>query len=224
MLRDPRCRIRGCKHFRGVEQPDGTEQSEVVTCAAFPDGIPDQIAYGRVLHVKPYPGDNGIQFESSGADKAFDPSQPRDDRGRWAQTSDFGTVAQVKELAPRFAEEAQKEYDAWDQDEDGFDEVFGSGGICDAIADRIQSVLNENGVEYTTTFNSPVGTNHTWVFALLDDGVYEIDIPPHVYERGGGYNWEKRPGVHFTADDVVINLVDATVKTPQQFEDAYGPE
>jgi hypothetical protein len=30
---------------------------------AFPEGIPEDIAYGRVVHQVPYPGDDGITFE-----------------------------------------------------------------------------------------------------------------------------------------------------------------
>lgn len=36
------------------------------TCAAFPDGIPDEIWRGDNDHTKPYPGDNGIRFERKG--------------------------------------------------------------------------------------------------------------------------------------------------------------
>lgn len=32
-------------------------------CAAFPQGIPDEIFTGRHNHTEPYPGDNGIRFE-----------------------------------------------------------------------------------------------------------------------------------------------------------------
>jgi hypothetical protein len=62
-LLEPKCWTRRCKHFRGVKQADGTEATEVNYCEAFPDGIPDEIAYGDNPHTEPYVGDRGIQFE-----------------------------------------------------------------------------------------------------------------------------------------------------------------
>ncbi|SFT73294.1 hypothetical protein SAMN02910340_02084 [Methanosarcina thermophila] len=44
-----------CKHFIDEEGP--------MRCEAFPDGIPEDIVLGDNDHKKPYPRDNGIQFE-----------------------------------------------------------------------------------------------------------------------------------------------------------------
>lgn len=56
MLREPQCFKRRCKHFEDVNQPDGTELTEVNVCKAFPNGIPDKIAYGSNKHLKPIQG------------------------------------------------------------------------------------------------------------------------------------------------------------------------
>jgi hypothetical protein len=40
------------------------KSKEFMACEAFPRGIPDEISTGEVDHTKPYPGDNGIQFEA----------------------------------------------------------------------------------------------------------------------------------------------------------------
>ena len=63
MLQEPKCFTRKCKHYLGVIQPDGTEMTETNSCEAFPESIPNEIAYGNNDHTKPFPGDNGIQFE-----------------------------------------------------------------------------------------------------------------------------------------------------------------
>ena len=39
------------------------KNSDDFTCAAFPDGVPDDILTNFRTHVEPYPGDNGIRFD-----------------------------------------------------------------------------------------------------------------------------------------------------------------
>jgi hypothetical protein len=51
-LYTPNCYTRGCKHFLGVSQSDGTEATEYVYCLAYPKGIPNDIAYGDAQHLK----------------------------------------------------------------------------------------------------------------------------------------------------------------------------
>jgi hypothetical protein len=70
MLLEPNCAKRRCRHLRGVEWLGKEEDTEVCVCAAFPDGIPDEIAYGDDLHLKPRPGQgNDVVFEEGEADE-----------------------------------------------------------------------------------------------------------------------------------------------------------
>ena len=64
MMIAPKCFERGCKHYLGVEQPDGTEMTERNVCKAFPEGIPDVILSGKNLHTVPLAEQhNSIVFE-----------------------------------------------------------------------------------------------------------------------------------------------------------------
>lgn len=38
-------------------------------CKAFPEGIPYDLLHSKFEHNKPYPGDNGIQFEGTQGQK-----------------------------------------------------------------------------------------------------------------------------------------------------------
>lgn len=116
-----------------------------------------------------------------------------------------------KRYASKLADVAQKVYDGWD--ESNVDE-FAGGGICHLIAEDIASELGSNGIE-ATTVSSEIGEQHVWVVAKLEDGVYNIDIPPGVYERGGGYTWSKIEGVQFSPEDIIIERIDPD---PESFE------
>jgi hypothetical protein len=57
MLRQSQCGF--CKHFLDGVKVLETENTKIVTCKAFTNGIP----YGVEDHLEPFPGDNGIMFE-----------------------------------------------------------------------------------------------------------------------------------------------------------------
>ena len=128
-----------------------------------------------------------------------------DFENRKAAGSDL--VSRIRKLLPALARAAQKEYDAWDQDEEGYDEECGTGGICDRIANAFSSVLShlpdveiiEGGQE---------GDDHAYLIALTDTEAVAVDIPPKVYETGGGYSWKKKPGVRFSPSHIVLEQLD----------------
>lgn len=63
MLSTPKCYERNCKHLIGVKQDDG-EVGERFVCKAFPDRIPEEIAYGDDPHSEVhYAQDNEIIYE-----------------------------------------------------------------------------------------------------------------------------------------------------------------
>jgi hypothetical protein len=127
----------------------------------------------------------------------------------------------VMQYRPQLAAAAQQVYDAWEQDAEGQDEELGAGGICHLIADSFSDVLYRFGVRDILSINFSIGTNHVAIYARLADGIFEIDIAPHVYERGGGYTWTKIPDVRFQPEDVSVSFIDNPMK-PRQFQDKYG--
>jgi 2'-5' RNA ligase/GNAT superfamily N-acetyltransferase len=151
----------------------------------------------------------GTQFELVGIQY--------EDRGAWQQppvkTVTASSKIAVKNLKqalmlcrPNIARKAQEIYDAWTQDEEGMDEEFGGGGICDEIAEAIMDVVANVAFEVggDVTEGGQPGDDHAWVVAYTQNEVYGVDIPHAVYETGGGYSWKKVPGVQFTADDVEV--------------------
>lgn len=116
------------------------------------------------------------------------------------------SVQQIEALRPQMAAAAQKQYDAWHQDEDGYDDELGSGGICHLIADDIASLLGRHGIEAYTVTRSDV--QHVHLIAPFREGIYEIDVPYWLYEQGGGFTWRKLPDITFQPDWVVIDRID----------------
>lgn len=118
----------------------------------------------------------------------------------------------------KLAHAAQGVYDEWDADSDPNygDAEVGFGGICQDIADAMCEVLDRQGIECATV-SAQVGDQHVYAVAQCSDGVFEVDIPPSVYERGSGYNWTKIEGVRFSGDHVVVHKLDADPESFDQY-------
>jgi len=117
----------------------------------------------------------------------------------------------LEDLRPALAEAAQAVVDEWEQDDDGVDEEFGSGGACDAVAQAMAGVLGA----IDTMEGGQDGDDHAYLIAYDDRDAFVVDIPPGVYERGDGYSWRKIPGIQITEDDVVIERINRSDIEPE---------
>ena len=113
----------------------------------------------------------------------------------------------IGSLKGELAQAAQKVYDAWEQDEEGYCDSYGNGGICHDIADAMCNILSNHDVECTTV--SSDHEVHVYVVAKLEDGIYYVDLPYRYYENGGGYCWKKIPDVEFDERYIVIDRLSA---------------
>ncbi len=115
------------------------------------------------------------------------------------------SAEKVEGIAPLIAAKAQEIYNEWEQDDSGYDEEFGTGGICDAIADAIMSVLAENFPTAYVDIGGQEGDDHAWIVITWRNGWQTgVDISPNVYEHGSGYVWTKREGVEILPSDVNV--------------------
>lgn len=130
----------------------------------------------------------------------------------------LSSVRALQQLLPQLVQAAQQVYNAWEQNDDGYDEEYGGGGICHDIADAMADALNSRGIE-AVTFHNTVDENHVWVIAQFAEGIYSIDIPPSVYESGGGYTWRKIPDVVFQPNHIGVMQISQNPADFEQYTD-----
>ena len=116
---------------------------------------------------------------------------------------------QLRSLSPQFAQAAQSVYNEWEQDQDGIDDVYGGGGICDDIAEQMCNVVS-NSTHYGAFHFYNEYECHTSIYVYDSDNqlCYNVDISPYNYETGGGYTWKKIPDVKFQPGMVDVHQVD----------------
>jgi hypothetical protein len=136
------------------------------------------------------------------------------------ETGDFFET--INSLKTEFAIVAQNVYNKWEQYEDGYNEMYGSGGICDDIADAMCDVI-KNKTSYGCFSKYDEYVCHTSIYVYnCDDEEVEmafVDISPYFYEEGGDYTWKKIKDVEFTPNMVHIKKIH-----PNQAEDMIDKE
>ena len=126
-------------------------------------------------------------------------------------------------MRTQLAAAAQRVYDDWQVDEEGYDWQVGVGGICHLIADAMTDVLSTYGV-WAVSQSCSVGEVHVNVIAQFREGVFVVDINPYNYETGGGYTWKKRPDITFTPDFVTAERIDSDPFNLQAYVEGYEDE
>lgn len=130
-------------------------------------------------------------------------------KGKRGGSAPSGAVAlgtRLLDLRGQMATAAQKVYDDWQPDEEGFDIEFGGGGICDSMANSIGDVI-VNELDADIFQAGQPGDDHAYLIAHKGNDAYIVDIPPYVYEVGGGYSWEKIEGVKIDPSDVIVEKI-----------------
>lgn len=114
----------------------------------------------------------------------------------------------LQAIKPQMVAAAQRIIDEWEQNEEELDEELGSGGVCDQVSEAVETVISEmiSGIEFTDGGHE--GDDHAFVIVYNDSEAYAVNIPPEVYEVGGGYSWKKIKGAKITEQDVIITKVD----------------
>lgn len=215
--------------FEPEEKPDGKPDFNLIMSAwEWPWELPENGNYCPRCHepkldysghcqgcgyVLPYDGaesDDGALDTRPGAPYLHEPNDMGD---VWPWAIEFGGQRQgrvsassfvqaLMALRPAMASAAQAIYDEW---QDSEDDDFGGGGICDAIADEVGSIIAQNIADVDIRDGGWEGDDHAYVIATLGGESVAVDIPSGVYETGGGYSWTKVPDVTFTPDDVAIS-------------------
>ena len=118
------------------------------------------------------------------------------------------TLQTLMALRPHMARVAQQVYDNWDQSDEN--DEYAGGGICQDIAEAIADVIHSQFPGYNWddhnagTVSAQCGEQHVWVMMTVGKEGFEIDVPYSMYERGGGFSWQKIQGVKFEPDDIII--------------------
>jgi hypothetical protein len=122
---------------------------------------------------------------------------------------DSRLVQSINALRVQLVQAAQGVYNEWEQDEEGYDEMYGGGGICDDVAEAMVNVVHSNtNFGAFHLYNESDCHTSIYIYDSTTKECYNVDISPYHYENGTAYTWKKIPDVQFIPNMVTINWVD----------------
>jgi hypothetical protein len=132
----------------------------------------------------------------------------------------LNSISQITDEVKRaLAAAAQKVYDEWQQNEEGYDEELGGGGICHIIADEMADILWQSKIYNLQT--QCTDQPHVYLIGKFKEGIFTVDIPYYVYESGGGFSWKKKPDVKFDESHVEIYQLDHSYRNWKKYTGDY---
>lgn len=102
-------------------------------------------------------------------------------------------------LRGQFARAAQSVLNQYDED------YYGGGGICDDVAMEMAGVAVSK--LHDVDVSNHGWNDHAWIVVWNQHEAWAVDIPPGVYETGGGYKWKVDTSARISSSDVVIYKV-----------------
>jgi hypothetical protein len=117
-------------------------------------------------------------------------------------------LQKLGKLRSDLAQAAQLVVDEWIQNEEGFNEDLGNGGVCDLVSQAMADVIGNSVVDVDIVDGGHDGDDHAWLIIVDNVEAVGVDIPPGVYETGGGYSWKKIENVEIEPTDVVLWNID----------------
>lgn len=106
---------------------------------------------------------------------------------------------ELARLKSRFARAAQRVLDGYDP------ERYGGGGICDDVASAMADVAAMTLHDVDVDLHG--WDDHAWIVVWNQHEAWSVDIPPSVYETGGGYSWTVDVGAKIRPNHVVFQKV-----------------
>ena len=128
-------------------------------------------------------------------------------RNHVAATKSNEVGRKLESIRPQLAKAAQDVIDNWQQDEEGYCEVYGGGGPCDDVAQAMWEVVDQAGL--VAHEGGHDGDDHAWLIVTDTNNLnpHHLDIPHGLYESGGGYSWTKHDDVQIGPEDVLIHAI-----------------